>query len=287
MKPGTLYTQTFGNPGADGTLVFLHATGINGSTYLPLLRRLSFDGEVLVPSLRGHGRTSLDADPGKLKSWHILAADLLETLKDRSLSPPLTLAGHSSGAVTALIAAKTLAPQRLLLLEPVVLPEPVVWAVRTPFGGFLTSRFKVAQQAAARRADFPSLERVREAYLKRHFFSAWEPAAFDAYLEEGFRDIPGGVELSCAPAWEAAMFKAQAHGFWPHLKTVLGQGTRVDVYAAQDQTTFPLRARPRATRLGATLHEVEGGHMVPLEKPEQTAEWMTDRIAGVPTLVRV
>lgn len=267
--------------------MFLHATGINGTTYLPLLKRLDFDGQIIVPSMRGHGRTELEAPASELKSWEILSADVLETLSTFDLQGPVILAGHSSGAVTSLLTARTLDVKRVLLLEPVVIPQPLVLVIRSPFGGFLTSRFKIAQHAAARRPDFPSREKARHAYEGRRFFAAWEKAAFDGYLDEGFREIPGGVTLSCEPSWESAMFKAQAHGFWPHLDRVRKRGVAVDILAAQDQSTFPLKGRPKAVRMGASLMEVEGGHMIPLEEPDFTAQWMRDMIAGVRASVRV
>ena len=278
MIASQLHVETLGAPGPAGTLVFVHATGLNGLTYFPMLRRVAHDGEILVPTLRGHGADRLEADPMKLKSWQPLADDLAATLSERDYEPPLVLAGHSAGAVTALLTARQLHAAHVLLIEPVVIPRWFVTLCNTPLRRAVTNRFKVAQQAAARRSSFPSRAVAKSFYRPKAFFRDWEEAALDCYLSEGMTEIEGGVELSCTPAWESAMFKAQAHGFWPHLEAVLQSGTRVSILGAERQSTFPNNQRGPAAVKGAIVDEVEGGHMLPLEKPELTATWLTEQL---------
>jgi pimeloyl-ACP methyl ester carboxylesterase len=284
---GALHVLRAQGSGDDTNLIFLHATGLNASSYLPLLRKLRFAGTVLAPSLRGHGASSLPADPGKLRSWQPLAEDVAELIDQERLSGPIVLAGHSAGAVTALLAARMLPVQAVLMIEPVVLPRYAVMLARSPFRRAFLNRLQVAKQAAARRADFPSREAARSYYESKAFFARWDREAFDGYLSEGLREIEGGAELTCEPAWEAAMFKAQAHGFWPHLAAVLSQGKRAAILAAAGRSTFPDKLRPRAARLGARLTEEEGGHMLPLEDPGCVAGWMSYEIENIPPPTRV
>jgi pimeloyl-ACP methyl ester carboxylesterase len=272
---------------AEGTLVFLHATGLNASAYRPLLSRLRFGGTVLAPSLRGHGATSLPADPDALTSWQVLADDVAAMLSDENIASPLVLAGHSAGAVTALLAARNLPAAAVLMIEPVVLPRWLVLAAASPFRRAFVNRIQVAKQAASRRSDFPSREAARDYYKPKAFFRNWEEEALAGYLDEGLREIEGGAELTCAPRWEAAMFRAQAHGFWPHLAEVTRQGKRAAILTAQGRTTFPIPLRPRAAATGARLREEEGGHMLPLEKPDIVADWMSHEIKGQTPPTRV
>ncbi|WP_256618972.1 alpha/beta hydrolase [Parvularcula maris] len=276
-----------GSRSEEGTLVFLHATGLNASAYRPLLSRLRFGGEVLVPSLRGHGATTLPADPSKLTSWQVLADDVVGMLLAEDFASPLVLAGHSAGAVTALLAARRLPAAAVLMIEPVVLPRWIAVAAASPLRRAFVNRIQVAKQAAARRQDFPSREAARNYYKPKAFFRNWDEEALDGYLAEGLRDIEGGAELTCAPAWEAAMFRAQAHGFWPHLSEVIAQGKHVAILGSQGRTTFPVKVRPKAAAFGARLREEEGGHMLPLENPDTVADWMSYEIKGEAPPTRV
>lgn len=280
MIPSQLHVETLGAPGPGGTLVFVHATGLNGLSYMPMLRRVRHDGEILIPTLRGHGADRLEADPSKLISWQPLANDLVETLSERNIEAPLILAGHSAGAVTAMLTARRLSSAKLLMIEPVVLPRWIVGLSGTPFRGPLMNRTPVAKAAAARRRSFPSREAAKSYYRPKGFFRNWEEAALDGYLSEGLRQIEGGFELACTPEWESAMFKAQAHGFWPHLSAVLQAGTKVSILGSQEQSTFPDKVRPKAHRMGARITEEEGSHMLPVELPTMTSNWLTEELNG-------
>ena len=63
-------------------LVFFHATGLNCETYLDFLEKvyLMLDSKKTIIALdqRGHGKTTLTADPDRLKSWsqYALYADV-------------------------------------------------------------------------------------------------------------------------------------------------------------------------------------------------------------------
>ncbi|GGY41417.1 alpha/beta fold hydrolase [Parvularcula lutaonensis] len=274
MSSTPLFTQIFGEKGPDGTLVFLHATGLNGSAYRPLVEALEFDGQVIVPTLRGHGRTTLPADALGLTTWDVFADDITRFVGARRDGGPLVLAGHSAGAVTALLAARNIAPDLLLMIEPVVVPTVVARLARTPLRHFTTRQLPIARRAAARRTDFASREAALAAYRAKPFFASWHEDALRGYVGEGFHDTKDGVTLACRPDWESAMFGAQGHGFWPHLKHVCDRKVPVSILAAEKATTFPLAQRARAGKLGARLTEEKGSHMLPLEDPQGVAAWM-------------
>ena len=275
MGEASLFSRSFGAPGPAGTLIFVHATGLNASAYAHLLSQLAFDGQVLAFSMRGHGATDLPADPQALVSWQTFADDLVAELAKIDLAGPTTLMGHSAGAVTALLTAKSLRPTSLLMIEPVVLPALAVRLARGPLKRFTGDRTPIARQAAARRGSFESRQVVERAYASKRFFRDWQPEALAGYLDEGLRPAADqGVELSCAPGYEAACFAAQAAGFWPHLKQVLGMGIRVSTLASERGSTFPALYHGRARRLGADVFVEEGSHMLPMEEPDKVLAWV-------------
>jgi pimeloyl-ACP methyl ester carboxylesterase len=276
MGEAELATSRFGLGVEERTLLFLHATGLNASAYRPLLEGLEHPGTVLAPSLRGHGATRLPADPAALRDWWPLAEDVRAGFS--SAARPLVMAGHSAGAVTALLAAKSLKPARLLMIEPVVLPRLFVHLARSPLRRVTTDRIGIAKAAARRRPGFASREEASGSYRGKRFFAGWDERALAGYLDEGLApDDEGGVRLTCDPAFEAAMFRAQAHGFWPHLREVVRSGTEVFILASSRHSVMKDRARTRARRYGAEVTIMEGGHMLPVEKPVEVADWMRDR----------
>src|SRR6266542_6356670 len=84
-------------------LHFAHATGLNAETYMEFLEPLSRKFRIIASDLRGHGRTTLPADPKRLHGWELFEADLEHLLE--SIGQPTLLIGHSLGATTSLMLA--------------------------------------------------------------------------------------------------------------------------------------------------------------------------------------
>lgn len=87
--------------GADGPLLLLvHGVGANGAVWIPLLERLRrrWRGRILVPDLRGHGRSPHATTYGL--GQH--AADIAELFEDVD---DVYVAGHSMGGAIALVLA--------------------------------------------------------------------------------------------------------------------------------------------------------------------------------------
>ncbi|MEO1040818.1 MAG: alpha/beta fold hydrolase [Pseudomonadota bacterium] len=268
-----------GAENSDRTLVFTHATGLNASAYKPLLEALDFDGRILAPSLRGHGGTDLPADPRSIRSYWTFAKDLLADFDTFGDLGTLTLAGHSAGSMTSLLVARKRRPKSLILIEPIALPRIFSLAARTPLKRFTVDRAPIAVNAAKRRAHFSSREEAHSNYLTKSFFKTWDERALEGYLDEGLTDDPaGGVRLSCEPAWESAVFGAQAAGFWPHIHHLRRKGLPIHTAVASRNSTFPSFARPGFMATGAKLSEIEGGHMWPVEQISQAASWLSARI---------
>ena len=130
---GEMALLDFGDPDRPVDLLFVHANGFNALTYRALLAPLSASLRIVAPDLRGHGATSLPAVPRGRRSWADLRDDLISLL-DLLGGPPLTLAGHSMGATSALLAAER-RPGRvanLVLLDPVIWPRLAQAVLRVP-----------------------------------------------------------------------------------------------------------------------------------------------------------
>lgn len=281
LADGALSVLRWGREQHTPDLIFLHATGFNALTYDPLLAPLAETAAIAAVDQRGHGLSTVPADPSTLIDWWPYARDIVAVL-DRWVpegAPPVVLAGHSMGGMVSLLAA-TQRPEKvrgLVLLDPVFMPPAVRFALYTPWGRARSRRFGLAVGAAKRRPTFPSKAEALATYRTRKAFSTWSPGFLEAYVEGGFVDDPEGVRLACAPAWESATFSAQRHASWAALKRatmpvlILAAGTGSTVVGGTAKVT---RVSPRVT---AEAMDPETTHFFPMERPDT----VRDRIAAM------
>lgn len=218
---GEMSVLDLGDPNRPPDMIFVHANGFNAGTGRFLLQPLAKTVRILAPDLRGHGRTTLPADPRAHRDWRVFRDDLI-ALIDAVDAPPLVLAGHSMGAVSALLAAER-RPDRVksvVMIEPVILPRPAALMMSLPVVGLAARRVPLYAGALRRRRRFDSREAAVQAYRGRGAFKGWPDQALRDYVAEGFREADGGVELICAPEWEAANYAAQGHDPWPVLRRI-------------------------------------------------------------------
>ena len=252
--------------GAGCNLHFAHATGMNAQIYASLLAPLAGAFAITASDARGHGFTGLDRDSTHLTSWDDFARDLNALLDVIDAGGRWILAGHSMGGAVSLLAA-AMRPERvagLVLIDPAMLPFDVAAQVRAG----IAIPNPMADQAAKRRGMFPSRADARAAYHGRGVFRSWSDADLDAYLAGGLVETDEGVELACAPAYEAATFRAVSAQIEPALAAIAcpfivlagEHGSTV-----RDAELAAFAAHPAcvaAERVAGT------SHFLPLERPE-------------------
>ncbi len=274
LSDGILSARVWPNPGAP-LLVFAHATGFCASAYDRMLGPLSDRFEIVAPDLRGHGRTSLPADPATHRSWDIYASDLLALLAQLPARPQL-MAGHSMGAVCALLAASRmeLAPEPapvLALIEPVVMPLSVSLAARWPWPNLMKGRVGLAGSARRRANHWADRAAALERYSRHRAFARWAPGVLEDYLVDGLAEDENGVRLACDPQWEAAIYEAQGHDV---LRAARRVGDRAHVLKVAHGSTVLNSAGLK--RRGLSIERMEGvGHLAPMEAPDRVAGWIS------------
>jgi pimeloyl-ACP methyl ester carboxylesterase len=256
-------------------VLFLHANGFNAGTYADILSPLAKDLRILAVDQRGHGRTTLPADPETHDAWLVFRDDLLALLEALGESPTV-LAGHSMGGTVGLLAAaeRADAAKRLVLFDPVVITADR--AAQAGPDGLKNSPLAIG--ARRRRATFPDREAAFEAYNGRGAFRTWPEASLRAYLADGVLEGEDGqVHLSCRPDWEAANFGAHHH----------------DTVGAFARATMPIRVLK--AEIGSTcgldadqagdnvrMETVPGtSHFLPMECPELVRSALIEAAAGV------
>lgn len=249
-------------------LHFAHATGMCAELYADLLEPLAAAFNIVASDARGHGQSTLPADPAALTSWRTYQDDLAALLGTYR-SGPWLLAGHSMGGSVSLeLAARVPGLARgVVLIEPAFMPFAVAASYEAARASGDPMPNPMAEQAARRRSRFPSRAEAAANWRGRGVFRGWSDTALEAYVTGGMRETANGAELACAPAWEAATFAAvtcdtaAALAAWTGPLALL-HGTIASTVPQADADAFAAR--------NAAVERLDGAsHFLPLEHPER------------------
>jgi len=260
---GEMAVLDFGDPGRPVDLVFVHANGFNAMTYRTLLGPLSGSLRIWAPDLRGHGRTRLPTEIRGRRGWRDHRDDLIGLL-DAIEGPPVVLAGHSMGGTAGLLAAAE-RPERvssLVLFDPVIWTRWLTLAFNAPLLNRSARSIPLVRNALKRRARFDSREQALAAYRGRGAFKGWPDMMLADYLTDGLTDADGGLELACAPAWEASNYMSQGHDPWRALRR-LNKPVRI----LKAETDSTCHVRPGAFPHVA-VETVPSSHFLPMLRPD-------------------
>lgn len=246
---------------ADGPPVLaLHGIKGHGARWRRIAETSLYDFSVIAPDLRGHGRS--DHAPPWNTDAHV--ADILSVLDARDLDR-VDLLAHSYGGLIALRLAHV-APERvgrMILLDPSVgLPARQMHdqARRTLSPGFFTGP---EQACAERRSAWPAAsaaaveEEVAE-HLVQRGDGRWQ-----------WRFEPAAVVTACSEMAGPAVTPPAA------VPTLL-------VIARRSGFVSPEYLRACRAVLGErlTVAELDAGHMLYLERPEETGEQIRRFLRG-------
>lgn len=271
----------WGDDPAKPLLHFAHATGFNAATYQTVLGPLAAHFRIWATDLRGHGFTTAKADPATLKVWTIYADDLAALLG--TVDEPVCLSGHSmGGAISLLCAARQ--PDKvagLVLVDPVLIPPLAIIHSRLRRFLGLKPTTPLIEGARRRRPVFASRDAMVDAYTGRGAFATWPVEVIRDYVNGGTRDREDGqVELTCAPAWEAATFQSAGSLVGGMVKQIT---CPVTILQAEHFSTLRggMAAMLRRRQPGWRIDQVPGtSHFLPMEKPDVVRAVMMD-VAGL------
>ena len=281
LEDGEIAGVEFGDPVKPFAALWLHATGFNAMTYQSILAPLGLRARVAALDLRGHGRTTLPADPTKIRSWARYRDDVIAWL-DQYAPGGLVLGGHSMGAAVALMVAgkRPDLVKGLVLIDPVILsPRYYFWLhVLPPLIWSLRAGHHMARQARKRRDTFGSPAEARERYSGRGAFKTWRAPFLDDYLLDGLeREDHGPADsenqswrLLCTPSWEAATFGAQRNRPWSALSRVRCRKIPITILRAETGSVLSDKVVEKLVRkVPALIMKRKRGssHFLPMEAP--------------------
>jgi pimeloyl-ACP methyl ester carboxylesterase len=224
------------------TLLLLHGLGANADIWSPLLSHVEAEwkGEVVIPDLRGHGR-SATADN---YSFALFAADVAQLLKPNS---DVAVIGHSlGGALAALLGSGWCG---------VNVTSALCLSVKTDWSDADLVKFRGLADAPPRL--FESEGEARERYARFAGLTGLEAKVRTA-IDAGIRAVDGAYRMAHDPK----TFFSAAGGIDVLLKTAR---CPVHLASGSDDRMAPVDAL-RALDPAATAIE-GGGHNVHVENP--------------------
>jgi pimeloyl-ACP methyl ester carboxylesterase len=249
-------------------LLLCHPTGFHGMVWAPVAADLVGTYHVWAIDFRGHGDSSLPSLRSTAQGsvdWAGFGDDVLAVVDHLNATGPLAGAGHSMGGA-ALLAAEERRPGTfagLWLFEPIVFPS---------LGRIRPSENPLANAARRRRATFPNRAAAVANYAAKPPLGGLHPAALEAYVQHGFRDLTDGtVGLKCLPETEAQIFEGGAdNGVFSQLDKVKCLVT----IAMSGDGGYPAQFAPTVAETvpdGRLEHHADLTHFGPMEDPATIA----------------
>lgn len=277
LADGDMSVLRWNDAGPGAPLMHLaHATGMNAQNYRRIGELLKHRFRIVMSDARGHGFSTMPADPATVHDWSGFENDLHGLLEH--LGEPALLVGHSMGAAVTLMyaAARPQLARGLVLIDPAVIgPDAAPALLEARRDGTITDN-ELAAGARKRRRDWSSRAEIRAKYDGRGMFAYWADGILDDYLDGGLITHPdGSVSLACEPEWEANIFNSiDILRVWERAAQVKlpaalmradARSTVSDVSAAKFQRLMPQ----------LHVHHAKGrSHFVPMEDPELTANFI-------------
>jgi pimeloyl-ACP methyl ester carboxylesterase len=256
--------------GGDGPVLhFAHANGYPPGVYRRFIE--PFLSEFRVLAAKHRPLWTEMPPPGEVKSWHVIAEDLIHFLDQQDVSDVIGV-GHSLGANATILAALRRSDlfRVLVLIEPILLPfifgfflriAPRPLAMKVPL-----------MRKTLNRTDTWATPQVAFDYVRsRQIFDSVSDEVLWDYVSHGMRvNQEGSTSLVYPKEWEAYIY-SRAPLAWRELeqlsKPTLGVRGVDSIYLTQG-----VWQRWRQTQPEATFTEVaNSGHLVPLESPAELA----------------
>eukprot|EP01035_Chromulina_nebulosa_P032540 gene32541-43471_t len=157
----------------------------------------------------------------------------------------------------------------VLVLDSPVLTRTDQWVIRAAKRLGFIDRLTPAGRTLGRREEFADLDAARSYFAGKPLFRGFDPECFDAYLQHGLYQVGDRLRLRFDPATEISIYRGVPH-------TSPGQVRQLKVpLAVVRGRQSRVVMRHHASGVGrlpmGEMLTMPGGHMFPLERPQDTA----------------
>jgi pimeloyl-ACP methyl ester carboxylesterase len=260
------------------TLVFSHANSYPAGCYRVLFERWRAAGwRVEALDRFGHDpRFPVTGD------WRKLRDQLLHFIEhDVQPDGPVALVGHSLGGMLSLMAAcrRPDLVNRLVMLDSPVVSGLKAAAVAVAKTTGLIHRYGPSRIARERRHVWPDREAVHKHFAAKKMFARWDPRVLADYIDAGFEEAGGQVQLRFSREVEAHVYRTLPH----HLPLLLRlRPPQCPVAFVGGTRSAELRQAGAAASkklAGERWRWMEGSHLYPFERPDETADLVLDLLS--------
>lgn len=256
---------------------FAHANGVPAKVYSKLFDLLRDQYEVIYVPLIGSDHRYPIA-----QGWNELTDQVIDSIVQQAQGRKVIGLGHSLGAVLTFKAAL----KRPELFEQVIMLDPplivghaafVMWMAKI-FKPDMIDKITPASLSLKRRDHWESREQAAALLRPKGFYQHFDPECFQAYIDYALTDdkIRGGVELTISKYAEVEIFRTNSNAMWlpmakPSVPTRLVIG---------NESPFLQRKIPQMIqkKFAVPFTVTAGGHMFPLEHPEDVVQLIKDLI---------
>ncbi|CAO3570711.1 unnamed protein product [Mortierella alpina] len=207
-------------------------------------------------------------------NWYSYAEDILKIVDTFGLKNAIAV-GHSFGA-SAFILAEAMRPgtfSTIIAIDPTMFP-------RSLFENPPLEDNHMGQLTLKRSDRWKDRNEARSKLLEKKFFRAWHPEALELYLEFGLKDVvskDGSTEvtLKCPKYQEAICFAAVGDGVSDAFDRMNELRIPVHIIAGANSdinVAELVQLKVAQCTYGSSVFVQGTGHLVSLEKPQETAE---------------
>ena len=250
-------------------IYFSHANGFPGKSYETFFQSFRSPYEIAYTEKIGSAEYPIE------KQWVRLTDQLLDQVSQ--YDEPVIGMGHSLGGVITAFAASRHPEyfQQLVLLDPPLF-EPVRRRLIefARFLGIADKALPPAKLARNRRTTFPDRAAAYEYWKPKRLFRNFDPRCFDDYVQYGLTSQGDGTLSLTIPSEEEAQIFVSLPTRFKQLQV------QIPVHFLHSRQYEVLREKDvkGLSRFfpHMTLVPTEGGHMFPLERPQETAHKIMD-----------
>ncbi len=256
-----------------GIIQFSHSNGFPAKSYTTFFQHLPGHYDLHYVNKFGTGPFPVD------RGWQQMTQELKQSVLQHG--EPVIGLGHSLGAVLTLKLA-ALHPE---LFKVIILMEPPLVHGQRAFmhriaqiAGFTESINPLAKRALQRKDTFESREEAFSYFQGKKLFQSFHPDCFQDYITHGLEPKGDRLQLAIPKEIESQIFK--------NLPTHFNWNINVPLHFLYSNR-FPVIPREVVNFLKKKIPQAsfipfeDGGHMYPLEKPEECAKLISKILNGI------
>jgi len=245
---------------------FAHANGFPARTYCKLFSFLENDYEINYLERHAHNPNFPVTD-----NWKHLKNELKQEIENR-FTQPIVGIGHSLGGVLHFLVAieKPELYKRIILLDAPVISRLSSKGLHILKLTKLIDRYSPSQITRYRRNIWKTKDEAFDHFAKKEKFAKFDLEVLRDYIEFGTFETEKGFQLFFKPSIEAQIYRTIPHDL-PQFRGRLKVPT---AYIGGSNSREARLARLSFMRkhFPIDFHFIEGSHLFPLEKPQETAD---------------